>query len=287
MPSLKILFATNFSDSCFRAIRAVAQLADLFEVRITLAHSSESGSSCNREINSFFAEADHYGFCRRLLLSGKTEDAVTRLAREEHFDLIIAPGSDRIGIPRPFHRSLRAAILHAGVSPVWTSSRALEEANFRRPIRTIAVGMDGRHSDIMHLELASAFAGMAGAKLRLLTVVPSVDEGTMVAQALSPEPLHPDAAMDRIASLLNKWNCVPDIDVAVGSAGVELPRMAARCDADLLFLPESQSARRILLPGISRAVNYSPCAVICVPTTLPPQFNWSFASKTRRRELAA
>jgi len=52
--------------------------------------------------------------------------------------------------------------------------------------------------------------------------------------------------------------------------------MAARCDADLLFLSEPQSISGVFLRGISRTVNHSPCAVISVPAALPASFRWSF-----------
>jgi len=189
MHDLKVLFATNFSDSCFRAIRAVAQRADAFRIDITIAHSGAAPHPAQRELQSFFAEADHYTSCRRITLDGAPAEALGALTRKEHFDIIVAPGPDRIGIPRPLHRSLRAELLRRGRCPLWTTSRGLEQADFRRPIRTIAAGIDGWDCDVTHVELAAAFAGRIGARLRLLTVIPPIHEGTMATQAVTPEPL--------------------------------------------------------------------------------------------------
>jgi len=283
MYDLKILFATNFSDSCFRAIRAIAQLADAFNVSVTIAHATPTGQPQSRDLHSFFAEADHYENCRRVTLQGSSAEAIAAFTRQEHFDIVFAPGSDRIGIPRPFHRSFRSELLRSGGSPIWTTSRGLEEADFRRTIKTIAVGLDGWDSDLTHLHLAASFAERVGANIRLLTVVPPVSEGTLLTQAVSPQPLTKDVAIERIEGLLKGWNRMPVVDVAIGSSGSELQRMATRCDSDLLFLSESQSCGGIFMRQISRTVNSSPCSVICVPSGLPARFQWSFQAPERQK----
>ena len=276
MPELNILFPTNFSDSCFRAIRAVAQLADAFDIRLTIAHATRCQQPPHRDIQSFFAEADHFDECRRITMEGAPAETIAELARQEQFDLIIAPGSDRIGLPRPFHRSIRTQLIRTIACPLWTTSRGLEAADFRRPIRTVAVALDGWDSNLRHLDLASAFAERIGARLRILTVLPSVSEGTLALQAAAPQPLHPDRALARIEELLSHWHRIPAVDLAIGSPSREIPRMAAACSADLLFLSEYQSTGGIFVAGITRTVNHSPCPVVCVPTDLSGHFQWSF-----------
>lgn len=275
MPELNLLFASNFSNSCFRALRAVAQLADVFDTRLTVAHSTQA-TAPRHDSRSFLAETARLENSRNVTLDGAPLAALTALSRQEHFDLILAPGADRLGLPRPFHRSLRAGLLSAAAAPVWTTGRHLEEAHFRRPIRTVAVALDGWDSNMQHLHLASTFADRVGARLHLLTAVPAVHEGTLLSQAVVPQPLHPDRAIARIEQLLAGWHRMPEVDVAIGSAGREIPRMAARCAADLLFLSQAQSTSGLVFPGISRPVNNAPCAVVSVPAALPGAFRWSF-----------
>lgn len=281
MNELNILFATNFSDSCFRAIRAVAQLADTFKLQLTVAHADQSDTPRRQDLHSFFAEADHFGHCRRVTLSGPPAAAIAAYTKQHHFDLVLSPGSDRLGLPRPFHRSIRAGLLRDGASPVWTTSRGLEAADFRRPIRNIAVAIDGVEDGLQHLNLAAAFADRTGANLRLLTVVPDVSEGTLASNAVRPQPLHPEAAIERINAMLNGWHRTPIVDVAVGTASQEIPRMAARFDTDLLFLSEAQSVSGFFSDRISRTVSRSPSPVICVPAALAPRFQWSFQKQVR------
>ena len=278
---LKLLFATRYTDSCFRAIRAVAQLADAFRVSVTIAHVGSTEPSANRELQSFFAEADHYESCRRVMLQGSPAKALAEFARQGGYDLILAPRSDKLGIPRPFHRSTRAAMFRHGSPPVWTGGDGLDQADFLRPYRTIAVGMDGANDDLKHLHLAASFAARVGATLKLLTVVPPISEGTLLTTAAAPEPLNPDVAIERIKKMLGGWSQIPSVDVAIGAAEKDLPRLAARCEADLLFVSESQSRGGFILPQVSRLVDDAPCGVIVVPTSLSPDFQWTFASQTQ------
>jgi hypothetical protein len=276
---LKLLFATTFTDGCFRAIRALAQMADAMPVSLTIAHVSSSGQSLHGELQSFFAEADHYPNCNRVQLQGTSPaKALAAYAHQERHDLILVPRSDRLGFPRPFHRSTRSELLRSGVAPLWTGNRGLDRADFLRPYRVIAVGMDGTSKDVRHLELAASFAANIGARLHLLTVVPPIHEGTLLDQTTTSEPLSEKVASRRIEKLLAGWNRIPTIDVAIGSFERELPRMLRRCEADLLFLSESQSCSGLFFPQISRAVDQSPCSVISVPTNLRYNFTWSFES---------
>jgi nucleotide-binding universal stress UspA family protein len=283
---LKLLIATRFTVACFSAIRAVAQLAEVFRLSITIAHVGPANAHTSRELKSFFAEADHYESCRRVQLHGSPVEALAEFARQGKYDLILAPRSDRMVLPRPFHRSLRAELLQSAGVPVWTGANWLEQADFLRPYRTIAVGIDGRDGDLAHLHLAASFAALAGAKLHLLTVVPLIHEGTLLANAVAPQPLSEEVAIERARSLLSDWSQMPEVRVAIGAPEREIPRLAAECGADLLFLPESQSCAGIFRPQISRTVDQSPCGVIAIPASLPENFKWTFQSNPPRGRQA-
>jgi hypothetical protein len=279
---LKLLFAARFTAACFSAIRAVAQLADVLRVSVTIAHVGPTDRETSRELHSFFAEADHYESCRRVQLHGPTAPTLAEFARDGNFDLVLAPRSDRVGFPRPFHYSTRAELLRCGATPLWTGYHWLDGADLIGSYRTIAVGIDGTDGPLHHLHLAASLAAAVGAELRLLTVVPAIHEGTPLANAISSEPLSEDVAHDRVRRLLKDWSQKPIVDVAIGSPERELPRMAARCHADLLLLSEAQSCTRIVTQQISSAVDHAPCSVISVPNKLPEGFGWTFQSHAER-----
>jgi nucleotide-binding universal stress UspA family protein len=267
LTEFKVLFATQFSDSCFRAIRGVAQLADAFRMHVTIAHVGPAERAVESELRSFFAEADHYPSRDRIRLEGSPVEALSTFARSGAYDLVVAPRTYRLGLPRPLHRSTRAGLLRASQTPVWTISRGLEEADFRRTYKTVAVFVDGREQNMSHVEQAAAFAARVGAQLRVLTVVPQVHEDALVAHPLLRQPLSAEVAEERIHELLSGWSRLPTVDVTTGTPDRELPKMAAKCEADLLFLSETQSCEGRLFRQMRRAVDQSPCPVIAVPPT--------------------
>ncbi|MGC3972346.1 MAG: universal stress protein [Pirellulales bacterium] len=279
---LKILFATQYSDSCYRAIRGVAQMADGFRAHVTIVHVGPASLAADRELRSFFAEADHYGACERVRLEGRPAEALAEFARDGGYDLVIAPRSYRLGLPRPLHRSTRAELLSRAPFPMWTAGRALETADFRRAYRTVAVFLGGRERNLSHVRLAATFAARAGAQLRLLTVTPQVDESALVAHAGLREPLAADVAVERIERLLGDWSRRPTVDVTAGSPDRELPQMLGRCDADVLFMSEEQSCGRVLFRQLRGVVDEAPCPVVVVPTGLESGFQWSFLNSARR-----
>jgi hypothetical protein len=123
--------------------------------------------------------------------------------------------------------------------------------------------------------------------LKLLTVVPPVNEGTLLGTAASPQPLSEEVALQRIEMLLGGWSQMPSVEVAIGAPERRLPQLAASCEADLLFVSESQSSGGFLLPQISRTVDHAPCGVIIVPAAIPEDFQWSFVSHAQAERKAA
>jgi hypothetical protein len=144
--------------------------------------------------------------------------------------------------------------------------------------------LDGQDGSLNHVRLAASFAAHVGAELRLLTVVPTIHEGTLASSLVGAEPLSESAAKHRVAELFAGWSQVPAVDVAIGPPERELPRLARACGADLLFLNESQSCGGLFFHQIRRTVDESPCGVVVIPDALSPGFQWTFASpKTTAR----
>ncbi|MFN3322809.1 MAG: hypothetical protein ACK5AZ_04875 [Bryobacteraceae bacterium] len=289
---LKLLFATSFSDSCYRSIRGVAQLADRWSVDITIAHVMRSGKrtrvEVQRELDSFFAEADHYHGCRRLLLEGNPATVIPALTRRQHYDLVIAPCSDPVGLPRPFHSSLRSRMLSASLAPLWTAGRFIHRVQFRPRLQTIACLINFRDTKLKHLRLAATMAFHAGAELRLLHVIPTIDDGSVNWACLNDDPLHPDAAITRIKEIARDLPEVGGIDVATGDLHREVPKLLSQCGADLLFLGEGMVINSFAgFHRMSKTVSTSPCPVICVdgPSARTPGWTFEMLSAARQEGL--
>ena len=67
----EIVFATDFSDSSHAVIPTVAQWVDTLGAKLTILHVYDAKKTFYREaeslLRSFFAEADNYQHCDRVL----------------------------------------------------------------------------------------------------------------------------------------------------------------------------------------------------------------------------
>lgn len=278
-PDFRILFATSFSDACFRTAGAIAQLADTCRVSVTIAHVAKPGratAGMRRELDSFMAEADHYDSCRRVLMqSDDAIQSIAELSEGNRYDLIVAPASDRLGVHSFFTASFRARLLRRASVPLWTAGACLDSASFRTRIQTVACVVDFDSESRTYLRLAGAFAGRLGARLRIVSVLPEVSEATLARSLHSNAPLMPEVAAERIRQACAGGVC-PDMDVAIGEVGAELPGLLRRSEANLAFLGPGQALRRTWLPQGAAHLDRLPCPVICVDGASADFSEWTF-----------
>lgn len=258
-----VLFLTNFSDACFRATRAVAQMIDEVDGRLTILYArdteKETKSSTLEKLNSFFPEADHFRGTRRIIAD---EDLLTAVAKESSrgIDYVIAPVPIRFGLPRVAHQSTRANVLLKHQTQVWTTGRNTIPAKLGAPARNVACWLDAPSGDNHHVRRASDYAAEVGARLHLLHVIPMMHEGTMTE---SPMPLNEDEVKDLVPYVARKPHT--EIHIAPGDHRETLVKMLRMCDADVLFLNEQQSVQRRLFGiAMSGIVQLAPCPTISV-----------------------
>ncbi len=260
----EILFLTNFSDACFRATRAVAQMADDMEVGLTLLYARdpavETRECAEDKLRSFFPEADRYRVCRRLVTDGDVVTAVAELRARRRIDLAVAPVSDRFTWPRLFHTSVRGRLVKELGLSVWTVGRTARPAKLGAAVKNIACVIDGGDGDDKHLEAAADYAGKLGATLHLLHVMPEVDEGAL----FGPSALLSEHEVEeRYARVLPKMRA--EIHVSPGGRAGELQRLIGACDADLLFLNERRSVREGAFSSrLARVIDKVQCPSVCV-----------------------
>lgn len=284
---LRILFPTNFSNSCFSAVRAISYLADKCRVGLTIAHVARPGSDAvktRRELDSFLAEADHYDDCRRILLEGDSPvEAIAALCNKNRYDLVVAPSSDHLGLHRLFRASFRARLIQMSRSPVWTAGASILAAACRPHIKTIACLMDFDADTNSYLRLAASLASRIGARLQLVHVVPQIHEGTLAHALGSRAPLMPEIALDRIRQIFAGSNC-PDVEVAIGDVDAQLPRLLRKCEADLAFVGPGQALRWKWRAALARGLDRLPCPAICVDGASAHFPQWTFEAESRSPE---
>jgi nucleotide-binding universal stress UspA family protein len=278
-PDLRILFPTSFSDPCFRTARAIAQLADTARIGVTITHVVPPGGATrakHRELDSFWAEADHYDSCQRVLIEAEdASKAIAELCDKGCYDLVVAPKSDRFGLHRMVTSSFRARLMKECCAPVWTAGGCLDSADFKGSVRTIACLIDFDQDSDSYLPLAVGFAARIGAKVRVLHVIPPVDEATLMHSLHSRAPLMPEVARERIREAFAGSDC-PEVDVAVGDVSAELPKMLRRGEADLAFVGPGHALCGTWVPRLSRYLDRLPCPVICVDGASAKFERWTF-----------
>ena len=276
---LRILFPTNFSDACDRASRALTQLASVCRLDLTIVHVTRPGHRTARlthELERFLFDGHYFGACRRLMLDADDgPGAVSALCRQDRFDLVMAPASERPAVRRLLTRSFRARLLRQCDVPLWTAGDAVASRDFDHPIRTVACLMDFDTDRVAFVRLVADFARRFHARTVFLYVVPPVDEGMLTHALTSSGPLLPALAVKQIREMFD-GHAPPDVDVAVGYRGRELRRMLTHHRADLLFVGPRQAAASSWALRFSRDLDHMPCPVICVDGAAAGFAHWSF-----------
>lgn len=280
----EIAFLTSFSDTCFRAIPAVAQMCDDLAVRLTIVHAHDPRrrptEAAAARLRSFFPEADRYAGSRRRLVVGTPAEALAQLRQQQAVDLLVAPAGDPLGLPRLFRHSVRATLLGSGVPALWTVGPETSPAALGRPVRHVAccleVGLPGEG----HLRLACAYASALGATLHLVHVLPEVHDGTMVRLAHA-RPLDQAATIARLRRVPGAGGLVPQVHVTSRQRLAET--LDAACAADVVFVDgDAWVHRRGFARRMRRTIDTLRRPVVCAgPSAATAQ--WPLVRRQTRR----
>jgi nucleotide-binding universal stress UspA family protein len=277
---LRVLLTTSVTAGSVPASHAVAQLASHCPLHVTFVDVVKPGDRVvptPHALHTFMAGAGRAGRWRRLLLEGEDPAAaVTALCAKEPFDLIMTPAPERRDLHSLFRGSFRVRLLKACPIPLWTAGAGLPASHFVRRIGTVGCFVRFDEDPKPLVDLASAFAARVGARLRILAVIPPVDDRTLTEVLTSDAPLSPGRALARIQEMLTGWESV-DVDVEVGERGRQLRRILARRGADLLFVSAKEAAAAWAF-GFSRDLDRVPCPVVCADGAAVPLGQWSLAS---------
>lgn len=266
---MNILLATRFSESCFQAIRAVAQWLDDVSCSLTIAHMHDpqrtNSAEAEQQLYSFFAEADRYRNTRRVLLAGS--DAGSTLAKylnEHRYDMVLCPASDRVGLPRPFHRSTRGKILANTDTTIWTMGKAMDQRRFGKPKRVGCI-VSRQYDSYRPLDMACEYALRTGATLQLIYLLPEMHEGMLRNSLSFNEPLTEAVAIEDLQRVASVLPLTPELHVALGTETRSVLRLLDRTRTDILFTGKQQVLRsRLWRHDINGYVDGARCPVVCV-----------------------
>lgn len=264
--SYEVVFLTDFSDACFRATRAVAQMADELEMSLTIVYArkkdEETRQVAEEKLRSFFPEADRYRACRRIVAETDVVSAVTELRERRPIDLVVAPVPDRFKLPRVFHSSIRGRLLNDLGLNVWTIGRGVKVAKLGAVAKNIACVIDGGRGHDKHIEAALAYAQRRNATLHLLHVMPEVDEGAL----MTPSGLLSEADVaERFKRIAAGSETRVEIHVSTGGSVGELRRIVEARDIDVMFVDERRAVSSSAFASrMSKLVDMAPCPTVCV-----------------------
>lgn len=268
----EIVFATDFSDSSHAVIPAVAQWVDTLDAKLTLVHAYNATKTLYREaeilLRSFFAEADNYQHCDRVLIGGDPCDGIAAYCERRPNILLMLPPSDLAGLPRPWHRSLRARLIQRLSVPIWTVGKV--NVGDTKPLasRHVGVWLGEPEEGLSHLQQAAQYVSGTGGTLHLLHAIDEINEGSLLKPLLSNAPMgeeKADAWLRDIAASLD-LKCNVEVHVAQGRISRELPQLIRRSGVDMLVVSQQSAIHRSWTgPEINPIFRQCPISLVCVP----------------------
>jgi len=275
-----IVFATNFSDACHSAIPAVARWVDQLQCRLTILHVYDSRRELYRDaqsrLQSFFAEADNYTNCERLLLAGEPAAAIAGFCENMRDTLLLLPPSDQAGLPRPWHRSLRAQLIARLPIPIWTLGRTSVGEPLLAVANHLAAFVSNPEEGTSHIRYGARYAAATNSTLHLIHVIPNVDEGSLTHTLRSRAPLgeeYAEAWMQEITASIEPAAKI-ELHMEQGSVRRLLPQLFQRTGADMLLVSRQTACEPQWLLGpvvnpIFRRVNAGILSVHLIPEITP------------------
>ncbi|SEM40279.1 Universal stress protein family protein [Pseudoxanthomonas sp. GM95] len=266
-----LVFATNFSETCHAAIPTLAQLVDRLRAKLTLLHVHAKGQRghAQQALDSFFAEASHYPGCERALYGGPAAAGIAAYCRSHPEALLIMPPSERTGLPRPLHVSLRAQVLQRVSTPMLTLPYADALPRDGQIGGQVACWISDRASAQDLVRDAANLARRRGADLHLLHVMPEASEGLLVDSLFDDRPLAEPAVSRWLADLAAS---VQDpqlrirLHLGTGNPRRQIAGLLKRARADVLVVQHDAVLRRRFGRHTFDAVlSESPCLLLCVP----------------------
>ncbi|SFS13310.1 Universal stress protein family protein [Granulicella pectinivorans] len=270
-----IVFATNFSDACHAAIPAVTRWIDSHKADLTLLHVYDPSKILRRDaesqLNSFYAEADNYRNCRRVLLAGDPCESIKDFCARERNGLLFMPPSDRTGLPRPFHVSSRARLLESLDMPIWTMGKATLSNNAAVAGKNIAVYLQDLDRPSAYISAAASHAQRHGATLHLFYIVPETTEGTLITSLHTGAPLGIETAIDMIGEIAAGLpsSLKIQIHVRMGSESRELKALLRESEAELLIVGSGQTIHRgFFRTTINSTLTSCEIPILCLPESI-------------------
>jgi len=272
----RILFPVEFTPQCKIAAQYVASYARHFEAEVSLLHVEilpfepyvwePRTDRLNQMLDQFLVDEFAGVKVRRHVAVGDPAQEIVRYANNEKADLIMMPTHGFGPLRRFLLGSVAAKVLHDAQCPVWTSVHTDAPIGLPRACRTILCALDSGESSVPLMQWAAWLAESYQAALKLVHVIPGVNETCMNPGERELRRYLFDQARDEFATRAKQAG----VDVQVRLRGGEItPSVAATAleeKADLLVVGRGRLQR--VLGGLRSnsldLIRETPCPIISV-----------------------
>jgi hypothetical protein len=278
---LELLFPVDFTELDFRAIPFVAQLVDALDAHLTMMHvhgEHDDAALAAERLGSFFAEADRYPRCERVLAPGALVERVVRHCASAPVDLLLLPASEPVWLPRPGHASLRLQLLEATRLPVWTMGPNANVSRLHLPTKNVACWIDLRAKSHPQVPFAVEYAESLGAQLHLLSALPELTIPVVYDESI---PLHAETAGALLHSQAPALSRPVKVAVAEEDGTRARSRLVQQSNADVIFVPQADRPLFDWFGARPSWFHETSCAVVMVPRE-PRVARWALARRPER-----
>jgi nucleotide-binding universal stress UspA family protein len=287
MPNIKhVLFPTDFSEQCRGVSPFVVALTRHFEARLTLLHSigipPESyvtyGVDVSSALKTQFLDASaasmqefaKQGFgqmaVQTAIEEGSPAQVIVDYAKKQGVDLIMMPTHGYGPLRRFLIGSVTAKVLHDAQCPVWTSVHTDTPAPVSSGYQTILCAVDSGPSSVPLMRWATWLAGRYGAALKLVHVIPAVNETSMNRGEREVRRYLFAQAREEFPKWIQEAGVTADVRLRGGEIAARVAETALQEKADLLVVGRGHVQRTLggLRTHSLELIREAPCPVISV-----------------------
>ena len=286
MPDIKsVLFPVDFSLHCRGVAPFVRALTGHFSAHLTLLHGiaippeyyvthgvnvsaalrTELRDSSTASLQAFADQEFGSAAAQRVIEEGDAAEVIAGYAQKQKIDLIMMPTHGFGPLRRFFLGSVTAKVLHDAQCQVWTSVHT-DVPSPPSEYRTILCALDSGESSVLLMQWAAWLAGSYQAALKLVHVIPAVNETSMNRGEKEVRRYLFCQARDEFATRTKEAGVGVQVRLRGGDISAGVADTALQEKADLLVVGRGRLQR--VLGGLRThsldIIREAPCPVISV-----------------------
>jgi len=273
----RILLPIDFNYSNLRAAHQVRVLARRFHASVTLMHVAEDSSfafyapAAGAELNASRTRLERFGAAelpgitvKPVITSGDPATRIVEFAESQHCHLIVMPTHGYGPVRRFLLGLVTAKVLNKATCPVWTVASSTWESS-ASGLKHVVCGVNFNSSTATIVRWAALFAQAFGAKLSVLSVLPSrspCDGRERYVDQRNEGVL--SVLESKLSGLVRELGVHAEILVDEGDAATILLDVARVKEAGLLAIGRRDGGCDGLNDDANAVVRHAPCPVVSV-----------------------